>query len=115
MAEGLIPFIYRAIKSRRRRDQTFSRSLSTGSERWFGLPSHRHHKLLQPPAIKLGSFSEGAAGQGAGVHHRRHRSMEGFSAAEEISTPEGGGSRQAKEMVRFGSGRRVFSCITGAN
>ncbi|XP_074572216.1 uncharacterized protein LOC141828661 [Curcuma longa] len=114
MAEGLIPFIYRAIKRRRRREQRYSRSLSAGSERWFGLPSHHHHKLLQPPAIKLGSFSEGAAGQGAGVRHRRHRSMEDFSTADEIFPPEGGSSRPAKEMVRFGSGRRVFSCITGA-
>ncbi|WOL16815.1 hypothetical protein Cni_G25603 [Canna indica] len=103
--EGLIPYIYRAIK--RRRARKYYRSLSTGASQWFGMPNT--HKFLRPPQIKLGSF-----GEEQHVHrHRRHRSLEDFSG-DPLSPERSPGSRSAKEM-RLGSSTRMFACITGAN
>ncbi|XP_074563215.1 uncharacterized protein LOC141819860 [Curcuma longa] len=118
MAEGLIPYIYRAIK-RMRREQKYYRSLSTGPSDWFGLPSS-HPKVLRPPAIKLGSFSEGGGAEGeTSGRHRRYRSMQDFYySADDAFSQESSGRRPAKEMARFGSSRsrsRVFSCVTGVN
>ncbi|CAL9131213.1 unnamed protein product [Musa textilis] len=88
--EGLIPYIYRAIK--RRKARKYYRSLSTGSSQWFGDANTR--RFLRPAPIKLGSFHEDQNG------HRRHRSLEDFS-------PErvGGGHGRLAKQTRFGSRR----------
>ncbi|RRT39176.1 hypothetical protein B296_00027172 [Ensete ventricosum] len=99
--EGLIPYIYRAIK--RRKARKYYRSLSTGSPRWFGDADTQ--RFLRPAPIKLGSFHEDQN------RHRRHRSLEDFSP-ERVGG--GGGHGRLAKQTRFGSSR-MFSCITGAN
>ncbi|KAJ8470335.1 hypothetical protein OPV22_024678 [Ensete ventricosum] len=67
--EGLIPYIYGAIK--RRKAPRYYRSMSTGASQWFGIPNTT--KFLRPTPIKLGSFHEDENG------HRRQYSLEDFS------------------------------------
>ncbi|CAL9040068.1 unnamed protein product, partial [Musa banksii] len=98
--EGLIPYIYRAIK--RRKARKYYRSLSTGSSQWFG--DNNTQRFLRPPPIKLGSFDQEQN------RHRRHRSLEDFS-----SKRVGGGRGRLAKQTRFGWFSRMFSCITGAN
>ncbi|CAL9150289.1 unnamed protein product, partial [Musa hybrid cultivar] len=98
--EGLIPYIYRAIK--RRKARKYYRSLSTVSSQWFG--DTNTQRFLRPPPIKLGGFHQEQN------RHRRHRSLEDFS-----SKRVGGGRGRLAKQTRFGWFSRMFSCITGAN
>ena len=101
--EGLIPYIYRAIK--RRKAPRYYRSMSTGASQWFGIPNT--NKFLRPKPIKLGSFHEDQNG------HRRQYSSEDFSEPPFSPDKAGRHGRLVKE-TRFGSSR-FLACITGAN
>ncbi|MQL73888.1 hypothetical protein Taro_006243 [Colocasia esculenta] len=97
--EGLIPYVYRAIK--RRRTRRYYRCLSSGTAQLLPAP-----KFFSPPP----EAARGYRGENHGPH-RRHRSMEDFS--EEMS-PE-----RFPEQRRLGKGssiqsNRMFACIGGA-
>ncbi|CAL4972761.1 unnamed protein product [Urochloa decumbens] len=104
--EGLIPFIYKAIKERRTR--SYSRCSSTGSAAHAGRfagarveDSGGAWEDKQWEAKVVSAESEMAA-------HRRHRSL------EELAGEVGGSPawRQPGAMTR-GRSLRIFSCISG--
>ncbi|CAO1942574.1 unnamed protein product [Urochloa humidicola] len=107
-AEGLIPFIYKAIKERRTR--SYSRCSSTGSARAGrfvgarvedgGAAAWEEGKQWETKVVSSAE-SEMAA-------HRRHRSLEELAG-------EVGGSPVWREpgAMRRGGSIRIFSCISG--
>lgn len=107
--EGLIPFIYKAIKERRSR--AYSRCSSTGSARGFG-GGVDDVVWEQKQWVRADGRTMRKAGGGKfpaerEMTHRRHRSLEEL-AGEAGASPEwreGGLSR--------GRSVRIFSCISG--
>ncbi|KAF8642742.1 hypothetical protein HU200_067123 [Digitaria exilis] len=93
--EGLIPFIYKAIKERRTR--SYSRCSSTGGSAHGGRFG-----------AEDGGKQWGAAAPAESEMHRRHRSL------EELAGEVGGSPvwRQPGAMTR-GRSVRIFSCIGG--
>ncbi|KAJ3678117.1 hypothetical protein LUZ60_001920 [Juncus effusus] len=113
--EGLIPFIYNAIK--RKRSRMYYRSLSTGVARGFDTSDfHRGENLQRRSAEhEFGSFDEGKMVKYEPrdkqyQFHQRHRSMENFPG--EDFSPDIYGGPHKKEMRRLGS-LRIFSCSGG--
>ncbi|KAF3329392.1 hypothetical protein FCM35_KLT04723 [Carex littledalei] len=111
--EGLIPFIFKAIK--RKRTRMCYRSLSTGAMRGFDMSDfHNGKKLsLRSPPRKFGSFK----GDNDQRCHRRHNSMEDYSASRECNySPDRYESydmpRHLTKRSGFGS-LRIFSCAGG--
>jgi hypothetical protein len=74
--EGLIPFIYKAIKERRRR--SYSRCSSTGSAAFRARAVvHDCDVWEEPPAAaRTEAGDHGKFGAERGTAHRRHRSLE---------------------------------------
>ncbi|XP_010251933.1 PREDICTED: uncharacterized protein LOC104593665 [Nelumbo nucifera] len=110
MAEGLIPYVYRAIKRSRSRRKyeciTLGRVQTFPAYNYGEFPATSGHYYLGPPPEKME----------AGLHEqpgpRRYRSMGGFSSAR-FYPKEDKGPGLSKDMVRFSS-NRFLSCITGA-
>ncbi|KAL6840064.1 hypothetical protein ACP4OV_029874 [Aristida adscensionis] len=106
--EGLIPFIYKAIKERRSR--SYSRCSSTGSAHRFGRDGGGGDVWEQKQwAAPVGG------GAGAGTvpaeremaAHRRHRSL------EELAGEVGGSPGWRPGALPRGRSVRIFSCVTG--
>ncbi|KAG2593466.1 uncharacterized protein LOC120676857 [Panicum virgatum] len=100
--EGLIPFIYKAIKERRTR--SYSRCSSTGSAH-----GGRFGARVEDGGAWDGKQWEAAAAKAvpAGsemAHHRRHRSLE--ELAGEVGASPAWRQPRARSM-------RIFSCISG--
>ncbi|CAM0884008.1 unnamed protein product [Alopecurus aequalis] len=91
--EGLIPFIYKAIKERKTR--SYSRCSSTGSARGFGAGGVEDGDVWEQKRWK-----DDGAGRDH-MTHRRHRSL------EELAGEVGAGE------MRRGKSSRIFSCIGG--
>jgi hypothetical protein len=104
--EGLIPFIYRAIKERRTR--SYSRCSSTGSAHAgrFGARVE-DSELWEAGAAARGGGGNKVSGERE-MAHRRHRSLEEL-AGEVGSSPSW---RQPGALAR-GRSVRIFSCIGG--
>ncbi|CAO1944133.1 unnamed protein product [Urochloa humidicola] len=106
-AEGLIPFIYKAIKERRTR--SYSRCSSTGSARAGRFVGAR---VEDGGAAWEGKQWEAKVASSAesemAAAHRRHRSLEELAG-------EVGGSPVWREpgAMRRGGSIRIFSCISG--
>ncbi|WVZ67889.1 hypothetical protein U9M48_016906 [Paspalum notatum var. saurae] len=94
--EGLIPFIYRAIKERRSR--SYSRCSSTGS-------AHGRFGGARVEDSAWDKQWEAAAGRETAAH-RRHRSL------EELAGEVGRGSPEWHHLPK-GRSARIFSCISG--
>ncbi|RLN24537.1 uncharacterized protein C2845_PM07G31000 [Panicum miliaceum] len=102
--EGLIPFIYKAIKERRTR--SYSRCSSTGSAH-----AGRFGARVEDGGAWDGKQWEAGGGKvpaGSEMAHRRHRSLEEL-AGEVGASPAW---RQPGAMPR-GRSIRIFSCING--
>ncbi|KAL5227201.1 hypothetical protein ABZP36_015466 [Zizania latifolia] len=104
--EGLIPFIYKAIKERRSR--TYSRcSSGAGSARRFGSGAGEEDDVWEEKQWAV----NGAGGfQQAGereMTHRRHRSL------EELAGEVGGSPQWRTGGLPRGKSARIFSCISG--
>ncbi|RLN03280.1 uncharacterized protein C2845_PM13G15740 [Panicum miliaceum] len=103
--EGLIPFIYKAIKERRTR--SYSRCSSTGSAH-----AGRFGARVEDGGAWDGKQWEAAARgklpAGSEMAHRRHRSLEEL-AGEVGASPVW---RQPGALPR-GRSMRIFSCING--
>ena len=103
--EGLIPFIYKAIKERRTR--SYSRCSSTGSAH-----GGRFGARVEDGGAWDGKQWEAAAAKavpaGSEMAHRRHRSLEEL-AGEVGASPAW---RQPGALPR-GRSMRIFSCIGG--
>lgn len=110
--EGLIPFIYKAIKERRARSYYYSRCNSTGSSRG------RLGARVEDSAWDLQQKQwESAAGGGKAAAeremaqaHRRHRSLD--ELAGEVGASPGWRRRHPGAPLRARS-VRIFSCIGG--
>uniref|UniRef100_A0ACD5XG38 Uncharacterized protein n=1 Tax=Avena sativa TaxID=4498 RepID=A0ACD5XG38_AVESA len=106
--EGLIPFIYRAIKERKTRSYSYSRCSSAGSARGFGAGAG---------GVEEGDVwgeerqwkGDGAAGRDQMMTHRRHRSLEELAGEVGGAAPEW----RADGRLRRGKSSRIFSCIGG--
>ncbi|TKW18148.1 hypothetical protein SEVIR_5G413950v4 [Setaria viridis] len=103
--EGLIPFIYRAIKERRTR--SYSRCSSTGSAH-AGRFGARVEDSEQWEAAAPRGGGGGKVSAESGMAHRRHRSLEEL-AGEVGASPAW---RQPGALPR-GRSVRIFSCIGG--
>ncbi|XP_072999836.1 uncharacterized protein [Typha latifolia] len=109
--EGLIPFIYRAIK--RRRSRTYYKCLSYGAAQRFNTTYNFHdqnQKFLPSdplPPPRFGSFREDRKA------HRRRHTMQDFS--DEVFSPEDDYQRRGRlpKDVRSRS-MRILSCIGAA-
>ncbi|KAG2602461.1 uncharacterized protein LOC120708926 [Panicum virgatum] len=99
--EGLIPFIYKAIKERRTR--SYSRCSSTGS----ALGGRFGARVEDGGAWDSKRWEEVPA-VGSEMAHRRHRSLEEL-AGEVGASPAW---RQPGALPR-GRSMRIFSCIGG--
>lgn len=109
-AEGLIPFIYKAIKERRARSY-YSRCSSTGSSRGrFGArvedSSWDQQNQWESSTGGGGKATTAAERESA---HRRHRSLEEL-AGEVGASPEWRHRPGAPPRTRS---VRIFSCISG--
>ncbi|XP_062187144.1 uncharacterized protein LOC133890676 [Phragmites australis] len=104
--EGLIPFIYKAIKERRRR--SYSRCSSTGSAhgRFGARVDHGvwEQKQWVAPAADGGGGKFSAERE---MTHRRHRSL------EELAGEVGGSPGWRSGALPRGRSVRIFSCISG--
>ena len=98
--EGLIPFIYKAIKERKNR--SYSRCSSTGSARGFGAGGVQDGDVWEQKQWK-----DDGAGRDQ-MTHRRHRSLEELAGEVGGAAPEW----RAGGMKR-GRSARIFSCIGG--
>jgi len=99
--EGLIPFIYKAIKERRTR--SYSRCSSTGSAH-----GGRFGARVEDGGAWDGKRWEEVPAAGSEMAHRRHRSLEEL-AGEVGASPAW---RQPGALPR-GRSMRIFSCIGG--
>ncbi|KAJ1286569.1 hypothetical protein BS78_03G362800 [Paspalum vaginatum] len=99
--EGLIPFIYRAIKERRTR--SYSRCSSTGGSAHGRFGGARVEDSAWDQA-QVRPW-EAAAGRDTAAH-RRHRSL------EELAGEVGRGSPEWHHLPK-GRSARIFSCIGG--
>ncbi|GJM92236.1 hypothetical protein PR202_ga08680 [Eleusine coracana subsp. coracana] len=97
--EGLIPFIYKAIKERRKR--SYSRCSSASSA--FGARAVLIDDDVwgEPAARKEGDLA------GRETAHRRHRSL------EELAGEVGGSPAWRHGAMPRGRSIRIFSCISG--
>ncbi|XP_015695199.1 uncharacterized protein LOC102702898 [Oryza brachyantha] len=107
--EGLIPFIYKAIKERRSR--TYSRCSSDVSGMRFGRGEQRaEEEEGGDPWAQKPSWAA-AAGGGAGERemtaHRRHRSL------EELAGEVGASPQWRQGGLSRGRSARIFCCING--
>ncbi|KAE8808960.1 hypothetical protein D1007_14380 [Hordeum vulgare] len=96
--EGLIPFVYKAIKERRSRSYSRCGSSSAVADEddvW------EQQKQQWAPA------ADGAGREQAG--HRRHRSLEELAGEVGAAAPEW----PARGAMRRGRSARIFSCIGG--
>lgn len=96
--EGLIPFIYKAIKERRKR--SYSRCSSASSA--FGARAvHVDDDVWEPVRRKEADHAEREMG------HRRHRSL------EELAGEVGASPTWRPGAMPRGRSVRIFSCISG--
>ncbi|KAJ4798798.1 hypothetical protein LUZ62_050044 [Rhynchospora pubera] len=106
--EGLIPFLYNAIK--RKRTRMCYRSLSTGAARGFDMSDFHHGEKLsiRSPPRTFGSYEEDENQQ----RHQRHSSMEDFSR-ERYYSPDR--YSMPTHLVKTSRSRslRIFSCAGG--
>jgi hypothetical protein len=96
--EGLIPFIYKAIKERRRRSYKRCSSAAFGAR-----AVHDYDVSWEEPAARTEAGDHAKFGAERGTAHRRHRSLEEL-AGEVGSSPKW--RPGAKRSVR------IFSCIS---
>ncbi|GJM92336.1 hypothetical protein PR202_ga08801 [Eleusine coracana subsp. coracana] len=96
--EGLIPFIYKAIKERRKR--SYSRCSSASSA--FGART----VLIDDDVWESAARKEGDH-PGRETAHRRHRSL------EELAGEVGGSPTWRHGAMSRGRSVRIFSCISG--
>jgi hypothetical protein len=96
--EGLIPFVYKAIKERRTR--SYSRCGSA-----------RGAAVADEDDVWEQQKQQWAAADGAGMEagHRRHRSLEELAGEVGAAAPEW----PARGAMRRGRSARIFSCIGG--
>jgi hypothetical protein len=99
--EGLIPFIYKAIKERKTR--SYSRCSSTGSASGFSAGGVEDGDVWEQKQWK-----DGGAGRDQ-MTHRRHRSLEELAGEVGGAAPEW----RADGRMRRGKSSRIFSCIGG--
>uniref|UniRef100_A0ACD5WMN6 Uncharacterized protein n=1 Tax=Avena sativa TaxID=4498 RepID=A0ACD5WMN6_AVESA len=105
--EGLIPFIYKAIKERKTR--SYSRCSSVGSARGFGGGTRGVDDDGDVWGEERQWKGDGAAGRGQMMTHRRHRSLEELAGEVGGAAPEW----RADGRMRRGKSSRIFSCIGG--
>ncbi|KAL6614033.1 hypothetical protein ACP70R_036303 [Stipagrostis hirtigluma subsp. patula] len=109
--EGLIPFIYKAIKERRSR--SYSRCSSTGSAHRLGGGRAGGDDVWEQKQWAAPVHKELADGGGGKfpaereMTHRRHRSL------EELAGEVGGSPGWRPVALPRGRSVRIFSCITG--
>ncbi|NP_001145649.2 uncharacterized protein LOC100279141 [Zea mays] len=115
--EGLIPFIYKAIKERRARSYSYyySRCNSTGSSRGrLGARVEDSSWDLQQKQWESAAGGKAPAGAAAereiAQAHRRHRSLD--ELAGEVGASPGWRRRHPGAPLRARS-VRIFSCIGG--
>uniref|UniRef100_A0A0D9V8S3 Uncharacterized protein n=1 Tax=Leersia perrieri TaxID=77586 RepID=A0A0D9V8S3_9ORYZ len=102
--EGLIPFIYRAIKERRSR--TYSRcSSDMSAARKFG--GAEDDVVVWEQTKPWGM--DGGGGEREMTAHRRHRSL------EELAGEVGASPQWQQGGLARGRSARIFSCISGMN
>ncbi|OQU88008.1 uncharacterized protein LOC8062454 [Sorghum bicolor] len=108
--EGLIPFIYKAVKERRTRSY-YSRCNSTGSSRgrFLGARVEDSSWDQQKQWDRSAGGKATTAAEREMVAHRRHRSLEEL-AGEVGASPEW---RRRLGALPRGRSVRIFSCIRG--
>lgn len=99
--EGLIPFVYKAIKERRTRSYSRCGS-STGSARGAAVAD-------EDDVWEQKQQWAAADGAGREAGHRRHRSLEELAGEVGSAAPEW----RAGGAMRRGRSARIFSCIGG--
>ncbi|XP_020089142.1 uncharacterized protein LOC109710794 [Ananas comosus] len=107
--EGLIPFLYRAIK--RRRTRMYYKCLSYGAANRFDTTADYYHgqshSFLRSPPSKLAGCCDDRQ-----VHHR-HRSLDDFSDGLFSSEKAVGRPPRFPKELRSRS-LRMFACISGS-
>lgn len=109
LMEGLIPFIYKAIKERRSRTYSLCSSDMSAARR-FGRVGEEEEDVVAWEEQKQWAVDGGkfAGGEREMTAHRRHRSLEELAG-------EVGASPQWRQQGGLARGRsaRIFSCISG--
>ncbi|MED6192003.1 hypothetical protein PIB30_006150 [Stylosanthes scabra] len=115
--EGLLPMMYRAIKKHtaRRQYQCLSPSARALLDYDFNInmPHHQETSIQNGNAVVVvdDHHHHGSRAENYG-HHRRYNSTGEFYGRS-YSTTRGPASADSKQLVRFSSHRKLFSCVTG--
>ncbi|OAY59164.1 uncharacterized protein LOC110627958 [Manihot esculenta] len=104
--EGLIPLVYKALKKNKTRRQY--ECLSSGAALGYN-PADFYINDAELNLIKTSSVSTENGNNAERKFHRRFYSVEDLSATAAAVAP----SPPRKQLVRFRSHRRMFSCVTG--
>ncbi|KAI9114321.1 hypothetical protein K1719_014549 [Acacia pycnantha] len=119
--EGLLPLVYRAVKkSRTRREYQRLRSVSSPlinmAETYSRSSQSNLYQFGMPDSTQTVTelYADGSNDDHhrRRRHHQRHNSFGDFISGRYSSSQRHTNSAAPKPPVRFGSHRRMFSCIT---
>ncbi|MED6168157.1 hypothetical protein PIB30_009374 [Stylosanthes scabra] len=114
--EGLLPLMYRAIKKHtaRRQYQCLSPSARALLDYDFNINmAHHQETSIQNNSNAVVVDDDNRARAENNGHHRRYNSTGEFYGRSYSTTTRGPASADSKQLVRFRSHRKFFSCVTG--